>query len=343
MSEIAEQVLSGAIKKDDQVQKAEDLKGEHLYSLLIKLRAQSPGELPRYAGQMTHAALLHWIKAVDPECATLLHEPNKRRPFTCSSLILPTDPDSASLQGSHHRVTILPQRIYWLRLTLLTEQMFQIFIHRFFHQTAHLSEKQDSGLTFPLLTLGDIPFDVVDITSEALEGTQGSLSYWSRYTTYAQLVTDACTLDLRQARNCQIGLAFCSPTTFSNGRYAGGKLFWLFPDPDRVFDSLARSWNYWCPPHFVLDLSSLQAYIRERVNVASYHIETRGIQLDCGLQPGFVGQCFYTLLERPRHQMEHGETRSTPGQALHLLSRYALYAGVGQKTAMGMGQARPLA
>src|SRR5258708_32567415 len=32
----------------------------------------------------------------------------------------------------------------------------------------------------------------------------------------------------------------------------------------------------------------------------------------------------------------------TPARALHLLAAFSFYAGIGQKTAMGMGQARPL-
>lgn len=32
----------------------------------------------------------------------------------------------------------------------------------------------------------------------------------------------------------------------------------------------------------------------------------------------------------------------TPAKALHLLAEFAFYAGVGQKTGMGMGQTRPI-
>jgi CRISPR-associated endoribonuclease Cas6 len=342
MSEIVEQPSSPTRGSAEHAQKPNDLKGEHLHALLLKLRARSSGMLPPYAGQMAHASLLHWIAEVDPTCSALLHEPNTRRPFTCSSLWSPNALKPIALQKKHDRIILLPQHLYWLRLTILTEHLFQTFINRFFQTPSSLPEDTSRGPGFPLLRLGSILFEVLDIDGEPMAREQKQVPQWNGHTTYGELVEYAQHLDLRQARNRQIGLEFCSPTAFSNGQRLGGKQMWLFPDPERVFDSLARSWNHWAPASLILDLQELQAYIHEWVTVTSYQIETQTVHFDRVTQEGFVGRCIYILQEKPNHQVENLETRLTPAQSLHLLSRYALYAGVGYKTTMGMGQVRPL-
>src|SRR5260221_9133429 len=63
----------------------------HLYALMLKLRPRAAGEVLPNAGQLAHAALLAWLKEVDPALAARLHEPNNDRPFTCSSLWFPDE------------------------------------------------------------------------------------------------------------------------------------------------------------------------------------------------------------------------------------------------------------
>lgn len=325
-------------------------KGEHLYALLLKLRAQSSGILLPHAGQLTHAALLHWFAQVDPTFATRLHEPNQRRPFTCSSLWFPDSHQPVSrsdLPRLHHRVAILPQHIYWLRFTLLTEHLFQTFMTRYFQKATPMGEI-DSGPGLPTLRLGEVPFDVVEVTTTPASIGQEQVLLWSGHTTYSQLVEQARAFDFKKSAIQHIELEFYSPTAFSNGQRAGGKHMWLFPDPERVFDSLARSWNHWAPSHFVLDLRAIQTYVHDWVGVAEYDLKTHIVHLDRATQEGFTGRCIYTLLEMKTKLTPHASpliaagAELTPAQALYLLSIFAFYAGVGYKTTMGMGQARCL-
>jgi len=326
-------------------------KGEHLYALLIKLRAQSSGTLLPHAGQLAHAALLHWFAQVDPMFATHLHEPNQRRPFTCSSLWFPGSQKPISspiLSRLHHPIAILPQHLYWLRVTLLTEHLFQTFLARFFQKVVPNAGEIDSGPGLPILRLGEVPFDVVEVTTTPVGADQDQVLLWSRHTTYSQLVEQARVLDGKKSTIQHIGLEFCSPTAFSNGQHAGGKQMWLFPDPQRVFDSLARSWNHWAPSQFVLDLQAIQTYVRDWVAVTEYDLQTHVIHFDRATQTGFTGRCIYTLLEMNAVGKCHAPpslavgAALTPAQALYLLSIFAFFAGVGYKTTMGMGQTRCL-
>ena len=60
-----------------------------LYALFLKLRPLQSGTLMSFSGELVHGAFLHWLKNVAPDVATWLHDGNKRRLFTCSSLQFP--------------------------------------------------------------------------------------------------------------------------------------------------------------------------------------------------------------------------------------------------------------
>ncbi len=57
-----------------------------LYAFQLKLRPLQEGTLMPFSGELVHAAWLDWLGAAAPDVATWLHEGNKRRLFTCSSL-----------------------------------------------------------------------------------------------------------------------------------------------------------------------------------------------------------------------------------------------------------------
>src|SRR6266567_9517542 len=60
-----------------------------LYALLLKLRPLERGTLMPFSGELVHGAFLHWLQNPAPDVATWLHDGNKRRLFTCSSLQFP--------------------------------------------------------------------------------------------------------------------------------------------------------------------------------------------------------------------------------------------------------------
>lgn len=326
----------------------------HLYALMLKLRPQEAGNILPNAGQLAHAALLAWLAEVDPALTARLHVPNNDRPFTCSSLWFPDVRVVALAQRTNRRLPILPTQTYWLRLTLLTDDLFRLLTARFLQPATAMS--LDSGPGLPALRLGSVRFDVAELLAMAPEPGQPSplAATWAGYDTYERMVERARALDLTTSAAYSLTMEFRSPTAFSDGQLTWGKRMHLFPDADRVFGRLARVWNAWAPPALALSVRAIQAYAQEWVAVAEHRLQTHTFHFDRHTQVGFTGRCTYALMDAGRAATLPGQSGAaqgstvcvgadlTPARALHLLADFAFYAGVGQKTTMGMGQARLL-
>src|SRR5450631_1830474 len=57
-----------------------------LYAMLLKLRPLQQGTLMPFSGELVHGAFLSWLHTSAPDVASWLHDGQKRRLFTCSSL-----------------------------------------------------------------------------------------------------------------------------------------------------------------------------------------------------------------------------------------------------------------
>ena len=131
-----------------------------------------------------------------------------------------------------------------------------------------------------------------------------------------------------------LALEFVSPTAFlSQGRAV------LWPEPHRVFGSLLQRWQAFAPALLPGDLELEDAFAA-CLDVDAYDLQTRvqryakGAGRQVWYQKGFVGTCCYRA------------QRGTPEAVLrvaHLLACYALFAGVGSRTTVGMGQVRQVA
>ncbi|CAG0940219.1 hypothetical protein ANRL1_00103 [Anaerolineae bacterium] len=280
-----------------------------LTSTTIKLRALAPGELPNPTGRFGHAAFLALVESVAPELAQALHDNNGRQPFTVSPLRFsnhmttrPHDHPSAALKTG---ATMLREGdACSMRFTILHSTVFQSF--------------QESLLaTFPTATihLQNVPFAV----EEAITTPHPNL--WTGYTTFEELLE-------RAADQRTIAFRFESPTALSLGQTDIGKRFELFPIPWNVFDSLARKWSEFSD--IPLDVNALLEWVEEFVWVSEHDVRTQVLRFDRFSQKGFVGQVVY---EAKRDDAE-------PIRILNALADFALYAGVGYKTTMGMGQCR---
>jgi CRISPR-associated endoribonuclease Cas6 len=325
--------MTALIKQEEQSTAFPPISRTHLFAIMLKLRAGAAGEVLPHAGQLAHAAVLHWLAEVQPELAESLHAPNGDRPFTCSSLWFPSEREVVQAQQAHRRLRISPDLTYWLRLTVLDDQVFRAFARRFLPgQVTEVGEP----LGLPQLRLGSVQFDVLELRTVA-EATQRNTISWSGYTSYRALVEEARAVP---ATTPMVGLEFRSPTAFSDGQQAWGKRMHLFPDADRVFLRLAKVWNAWAPAEYALDVAALRTYLDACVVPSQFSLETRVIHFDRHAQVGFVGKCQYELF--PSQTTQGIGADLLPAQAVWLLAHFAFYAGVGQKTTMGMGQARPL-
>src|SRR5437588_1587579 len=288
----------------------ESIKGQYLHALMLKLRPIEPGNILPYAGQLAHAALLRWFAEVDSSVADYLHEPNTRRPFTCSSLWLPNVHEVTAAQSTNQRLSISPNQVYWLRFTMLTDKLFRIFTKRFLQTSTPTIGETHGDLNLPKLRLGRIHFDVMEVimTSSGSDKQRQSGVNWSGYATYNDLVESARTLDLGSSATWSLGLEFRSPTAFSDGQKAWGKQIHMFPDPERVFESLTRTWNTWAPSDFMLDVNAIQTYVHNWVVISHYALQTHLFHFDYSAQEGFTGKCLYSMKERELTHSAHGST-----------------------------------
>src|SRR6266567_945354 len=99
-----------------------------LYAFQLKLRPLQEGTLMPFSGELVHAAWLSWLGSAAPEVGSWLHEGNKRRLFTCSSLQFPF-PASRMCEAERGNVhmPLTPEKTYTIRITLLLGELFPLF------------------------------------------------------------------------------------------------------------------------------------------------------------------------------------------------------------------------
>src|SRR2546428_6925337 len=90
-----------------------------LYALHLRLRPVQNGTLMAFSGELVHGAFLRWLQAVAPDITDWLHQGQKRRLFTCSSLHF-NRPAHALLKAERANIHLPldPREIYTVRLTL---------------------------------------------------------------------------------------------------------------------------------------------------------------------------------------------------------------------------------
>lgn len=124
---------------------------------------------------------------------------------------------------------------------------------------------------------------------------------------------------------------FTSPTTFHSQNAARQRMNIPLPLPALVLGSLFERWQAFSP--LSLDPDT-RRYAEEMVVLSRYRLQTRLLHLkEAGRETGFVGEAAFVSLSGAPYWVG----------VLHLLAAYAFYAGVGAKTAMGLGQARLMA
>lgn len=101
------------------------------------------------------------------------------------------------------------------------------------------------------------------------------------------------------------------------------------PLPRALFAGLAAKWNVFAPQPLHPDaVEALGAALR----LSRHTIRTKAVRLHGYPQIGFIGSCEFVLDHRHDPEL---------AALARLLAHYALFAGIGHKTTMGMGQVRP--
>jgi CRISPR-associated endoribonuclease Cas6 len=306
-----------------------------LYAFLLKLRPIQPGTLMPFSGELVHGAFLHWLRTAAPDVVVWLHEGQKRRLFTCSSLHFsqPMQPHLKA-EREHIHLPLDPQKTYTIRLTLLLGELFPLFY------TALMQFNANEGATAapPFLRLGKQLF----LLEEVLLSNDDS-THWTGFTSLANLVEKV--QQMRSGKNTALTLEFASLTTFSRGntKVGYGLHHVLFPLPQFVFQNLLKRWEDIAPPELVgiVQKERVEQYLQEDGVIAiDYDLKAHHLHFTTHLQRGFVGTCTYQL--RGVDGPTTPEAPLTLRQQIVLLAQLAFYSGVGYKTAMGLGQARLL-
>ena len=271
-----------------------------LLSWVLKLQPQEEATVPANLGRAAHAWFLDRVSAADSSLADELHSGQGLRPFTVSNLW-----ELGRVRAPE--ATLSPDRTYTLRVTSFSPQL-----------SAALRELVTPGLP-ETVTLAGTPFQVASSTTDPAEHA------WAAEATFEELV-QRFTLTADVPRT--VGLRFASPTAF---RITGKKRAVPLPLPQLVFGGLLDKWNAFSPIQVHPDV---RRFADECLVVSSYRLETRrvafGPEGQRGTYTGFVGACRYFVEVPDRYWMG----------LVQLLAGFSLYAGVGLRTTMGLGQAR---
>ncbi len=295
-----------------------DERGE-LFSMLLRLHPVEVGQVAVGAGNQVQAAFLDMVRQGDAALAEWLHVPNQRRPYTLGLLQgfnhLSAE-QVAEARTKQQMVQVKPGETYWLRITMLDANVFGSFTRYLLAKPRELTVR-----------IGNARFEISRLLSTP--EPHATSQSWVAYSSFADLH------DLRAAQR-EYSFEFATPTAFSMGQKAWGKLLKVFPEPAYVFESLARQWEVFAPAHLRMGASgltprALATWCEEQVVVARYSLATSYLPSSKFGQAGFQGDITYEVKGMP-----------TAPEALWLssLARFALFSGVGYKTTMGMGQTR---
>jgi CRISPR-associated endoribonuclease Cas6 len=152
-----------------------------------------------------------------------------------------------------------------------------------------------------------------DLEITSVLGTPQSNEPWANFIPYAQLYEQA------SDKNREITFNFYTPTAFRQGKYDSA-----LPTRECVFNSLLSRWNRYSN----LSLSDLNI---DCLFPSFFDIRTELMLNPDGKCAGCVGAIAYRIL---------GDVDPQTIKQINTLADFALYAGVGRKTTMGMGMVR---
>ncbi len=305
-----------------------------LYAFLLKLRPVQEGTLMPFSGELVHAAWLDWLGSAAPDVAIWLHEGNKRRLFTCSSLQFPLHPEKMlKVERRNVHWPLSPEKTYTIRITLLLGELFPLFYNalRDFKQVNSGRSKP------PFMRLGkqSLLLEEVVLENDAPNG-------WTGFTSFADMVKAVQARKLGKAVTMK--LEFSSLTSFNRGNAKNreyGNYSALLPLPHYLFPYLTKRWNELAPPELanLVQRDVIEQYtLEEGVIIDDYDFKPHTVKFTTHWQQGFIGTCKY-LLRGPDDPVTEKAPLAVRQQVL-LLGQLAFYSGVGYKTTMGMGRTR---
>ncbi len=277
-----------------------------LISAVLTLHPAAPAVVPANLGRAAHAWFLDLVRRHDPALAASLHTPNQERPFTVSNLWggdrLPPSPQGGNLSAA---LALSPNRPCFLRLSSYEPALSALLVERLLPALPET------------IALAGAPLRVVDATTDEAQHP------WAGQTSIQELLRRHTLQDQPEPR---LSLHFASPTVFRSQ-----EMMLPLPLPRLVFEGLVRRWNAVAP---IALPAEVNRFAEECVAISRHRIRTErvvfGEEGERGAFPGFVGSVTYAFRVKDRYWMG----------LIHLLAAFSLYAGVGQRVTMGLGQVR---
>ncbi len=284
------------------------------HSLVLNLLPQSPIPPQFLTGRHLHALFLTLVSSVDITLGDRLHDSTADKAFTLSPLQV-REQGIGDREQEHGRY----------KSKISTNSSLQ-----YSHQQAIpagspcwwrislLDDTLFSQLTHLWLNLNpNRPWHLgpADLYITSIQGTPQSTQPWANAISYAQLYEQA------SDRETTIRLTFSTPTAFRQGKFDT-----TLPTRECVFNSLLARWNKYSGMEF--SQIAIESIFPSFVNI---HTEILADSRSKFI--GILGDVNYRLL---------GEVEPIQIKQINALSDFALYAGVGRKTTMGMGMTRRL-
>lgn len=266
-------------------------------ALVFALRPARRAMVAASLGGAAHAAMLEQIAAIDPALAAQTHGDQWARPLTVSPIL--------GLEPEGPRATVTPERVYHLRVTLLSPELEALAAHW-----------APDGLR--QLSLGGVLWQVEGTATAPAQHPGADRA------SYEQLLAAAIG-GAEGPQDARWRLSFVTPMMF---RQRSRCL--PLPTPELVFGSLLERWNALAPQPLS---EEVRRFAGESLVVNDFDLRSAGLRGKGDVpQVGAVGTCSYTATERDLYL----ET------CLSVLARFAYYSGVGAGTARGFGQTRLL-
>ncbi|MGV0102269.1 CRISPR-associated endoribonuclease Cas6 [Nostoc sp. DSM 114160] len=273
------------------------------HSLVLNLLPQLPIPPQYLTGRHLHALFLTLVSSVDKELGDRLHDSTADKAFTLS----PLQTNSPLLKGGKGGFKL--QYSHQQPIPAGTPCWWRISL---------LDDTLFGKLTQLWLNLNpNRPWHLgpADLYITSIQGTPQSIQPWANASTYAQLYEEA------SERNSSINLTFSTPTAFRQGQYDT-----TLPTRESVFNSLLSRWNKYSGIEFTQ--IAIESIFPSFVNI---HTEILADSRSKFI--GIIGEVNYKIL---------GQIEPIQIKQLNALADFALYAGIGRKTTMGMGMTRRL-
>jgi len=290
------------------------------HSLVVNFMPKTPIYPEYLTGRHIHALFLTLVSSVDQELGDRLHGEKANKGFGLSPIQLATSDRrlAASSDRNFSKPNLKKANSQQLKAKSLSWHNQEIPTSTpCWWRITLLDEVLFSKLTGLWLNLNpDRAFHLgsADLYITSILGTPQSSQPWANFATYQQIYDHA------SDKEKMIAFHLATPTAFRQGKYDSP-----LPTRDNVFKSLCDRWNTYSE-------IPINPEIIEYIFPSKFDIKTEVVKnYDTHSFIGCVGEIGYRIL---------GDASPDAIKQINALADFAMFAGIGRKTTMGMGIAR---